>query len=339
MQAQILELLEQPARAARPGADPDLARPRRAGGDLRPDRGDVRGADRRDRAGARGLRRTPAPVHQAPARVAAGDRRLARRWPRRSPAGRRTRASCPRAAASGRAARTRPTSASRTRRCARCARRRRPPVTSRPGPSGRRSPRRPSRGRPDERAADGGARPERALRRATARSRARSTASRSSGAAARSSAWSASRAAASPRSRGRCSGWWRRSRAERWPATARSVGGKAALRELRRHVQMIFQDPYQTLNPRQRVSTIVAEPLRVQGVPGGEHDERVRRAMEDVGLEPGALPRPLPAPAVGRAAPARGDRRGAGARAGRADLRRAGLDARRLGARADPRRC
>jgi oligopeptide/dipeptide ABC transporter ATP-binding protein len=61
---------------------------------------------------------------------------------------------------------------------------------------------------------------------------------------------------------------------------------KAALRGLRRRVQMIFQDPYQTLNPRQRVRTIVAEPLRVQGVPGGEHEARVRRAMEDVGLEP-----------------------------------------------------
>ena len=49
---------------------------------------------------------------------------------------------------------------------------------------------------------------------------------------------------------------------------------------------MIFQDPYQTLNPRQRVRTIVAEPLRVQGVAKGEHDERVRRALEDVGLDP-----------------------------------------------------
>jgi oligopeptide/dipeptide ABC transporter ATP-binding protein len=64
------------------------------------------------------------------------------------------------------------------------------------------------------------------------------------------------------------------------------IAGKAALRGLRRRVQMIFQDPYQTLNPRQRVRTIVAEPLRVQGVPGGEHEARVQRAMEDVGLEP-----------------------------------------------------
>jgi|SRR4051812_13383463 oligopeptide/dipeptide ABC transporter ATP-binding protein len=63
-----------------------------------------------------------------------------------------------------------------------------------------------------------------------------------------------------------------------------AVSGKASLRELRRHVQMIFQDPYQTLNPRQRVGTIVAEPLRVQG--GGDGDEHVRRALEDVGLDP-----------------------------------------------------
>src|SRR5262245_58226962 len=51
--------------------------------------------------------------------------------------------------------------------------------------------------------------------------------------------------------------------------------GKAGTSELRRRVQMIFQDPYQTLNPRQRVSAIVTEPLKVQGVPAEEHDARV----------------------------------------------------------------
>ena len=51
------------------------------------------------------------------------------------------------------------------------------------------------------------------------------------------------------------------------------VNGKRSLDELRRRLQMIFQDPYQTLNPRQRVRTIVAEPLRVQGVDRGEHDQ------------------------------------------------------------------
>jgi peptide/nickel transport system ATP-binding protein len=64
------------------------------------------------------------------------------------------------------------------------------------------------------------------------------------------------------------------------------IDGKASLGELRRQVQMIFQDPYQTLNPRQRVSTIVTEPLKVQGVDRGEHEERVRRALTDVELDP-----------------------------------------------------
>jgi oligopeptide/dipeptide ABC transporter ATP-binding protein len=62
------------------------------------------------------------------------------------------------------------------------------------------------------------------------------------------------------------------------------INGRGRVRELRRRVQMIFQDPYQTLNPRQRVKTIVTEPLVVQGVPKEEHEDRVRRAMEDVGL-------------------------------------------------------
>jgi oligopeptide/dipeptide ABC transporter ATP-binding protein len=61
--------------------------------------------------------------------------------------------------------------------------------------------------------------------------------------------------------------------------------GKRGREELSRRLQMIFQDPYQTLNPRQRVRTIVAEPLRVQGVDRDEHSDRVRRALDDVGLD------------------------------------------------------
>jgi oligopeptide/dipeptide ABC transporter ATP-binding protein len=62
------------------------------------------------------------------------------------------------------------------------------------------------------------------------------------------------------------------------------VAGRGQVRELRRRVQMIFQDPYQTLNPRMRVSAIVAEPLRIRGVPRSEHAGRVAAALADVGL-------------------------------------------------------
>jgi oligopeptide/dipeptide ABC transporter ATP-binding protein len=64
------------------------------------------------------------------------------------------------------------------------------------------------------------------------------------------------------------------------------ANGKVAHAELARRLQMIFQEPYQTLNPRQRVRTIVAEPLVVQGVAKSEHEGRVKRALADVGLDP-----------------------------------------------------
>jgi oligopeptide/dipeptide ABC transporter ATP-binding protein len=62
--------------------------------------------------------------------------------------------------------------------------------------------------------------------------------------------------------------------------------GRRELSDLRKRIQMIFQDPYQTLNPRQRVGAIVAEPLVVQGHGRSGHDDRVRRALSDVGLDP-----------------------------------------------------
>jgi oligopeptide/dipeptide ABC transporter ATP-binding protein len=64
------------------------------------------------------------------------------------------------------------------------------------------------------------------------------------------------------------------------------LAGKRDFRGLRRRVQMIFQDPYQTLNPRQRVRAIVTEPLIVQDVSRDEREGRVQRALADVGLEP-----------------------------------------------------
>src|SRR5205809_1213957 len=59
------------------------------------------------------------------------------------------------------------------------------------------------------------------------------------------------------------------------------------LRRLRRHMQMIFQDPYASLNPRMTVGAIIAEPLRVwRIVQGRELDERVGALMDMVGLNP-----------------------------------------------------
>ena len=56
---------------------------------------------------------------------------------------------------------------------------------------------------------------------------------------------------------------------------------------LRRKMQMIFQDPYESLNPRMTVFDIIAEPLQVQELASGaELDERVRKALEDVELTP-----------------------------------------------------
>ncbi|MEO8686963.1 MAG: ABC transporter ATP-binding protein [Solirubrobacteraceae bacterium] len=72
------------------------------------------------------------------------------------------------------------------------------------------------------------------------------------------------------------------------------VHGRAALRALRRNVQMIFQDPYQTLNPRRRVSDIVAEALVVAGVPRAEHAARVERALDEVGMAPERFMRRYP---------------------------------------------
>jgi ABC-type oligopeptide transport system ATPase subunit len=42
---------------------------------------------------------------------------------------------------------------------------------------------------------------------------------------------------------------------------------RRALRPLRRHMQMIFQDPYASLNPRMLVGDIIAEPMLVNGIP------------------------------------------------------------------------
>jgi peptide/nickel transport system ATP-binding protein len=59
------------------------------------------------------------------------------------------------------------------------------------------------------------------------------------------------------------------------------------LRPLRRELQMVFQDPYASLNPRKRVGTIVGDPLAIHGI-GTRHDRRsrVQELLATVGLAP-----------------------------------------------------
>ncbi len=59
------------------------------------------------------------------------------------------------------------------------------------------------------------------------------------------------------------------------------------MRLFRREMQIIFQDPYSSLNPRKRVEAIVGDPLEVHGVAKGrEKRERVAEILEKVGLRP-----------------------------------------------------
>lgn len=59
-------------------------------------------------------------------------------------------------------------------------------------------------------------------------------------------------------------------------------------KSLRRKIQMVFQDPYESLNPTQTIGEIIIEPLIVHGIGMNEQErhERVVKAMEDAGLKP-----------------------------------------------------
>lgn len=59
-------------------------------------------------------------------------------------------------------------------------------------------------------------------------------------------------------------------------------------KELRRKIQMVFQDPYESLNPTQTIEEIVTEPLIVHNLETEklERDSRVKKALEDAGLKP-----------------------------------------------------
>ena len=66
------------------------------------------------------------------------------------------------------------------------------------------------------------------------------------------------------------------------------VWGGDALRRYRRRVQLIFQDPYETLNPKQTIRDFVIEPLEVQhlGATAAEREARVLEAIDTAGLRP-----------------------------------------------------
>ena len=66
-----------------------------------------------------------------------------------------------------------------------------------------------------------------------------------------------------------------------------------ALRKMRRNLQMVFQDPFASLNPRMTVFDTLAEPLIIHGIASGrsELEERVSKLMKQVGLSPGFMRR------------------------------------------------
>ncbi|MEL4888414.1 ABC transporter ATP-binding protein [Pectobacterium betavasculorum] len=67
--------------------------------------------------------------------------------------------------------------------------------------------------------------------------------------------------------------------------------GRRELREYRRHIQMVFQDPYSSLNPRQQVGEIVAKGLLIQGIPRAEALEKVKTLFTLVGLDKQSIQR------------------------------------------------
>jgi len=67
--------------------------------------------------------------------------------------------------------------------------------------------------------------------------------------------------------------------------------GRAQMRPWRARVQMVFQDPYASLNPRRKVGQIVSQGLLLSGVSGAEAEARTRELLALVGLDPAAYDR------------------------------------------------
>jgi oligopeptide/dipeptide ABC transporter ATP-binding protein len=67
--------------------------------------------------------------------------------------------------------------------------------------------------------------------------------------------------------------------------------GRKQLEPLRREMQMVFQDPFASLNPRKRVVQIIGQPLRLHGTPRDKVEGRVQELLDQVGLAPEHLNR------------------------------------------------
>ncbi|MGQ9623125.1 MAG: ABC transporter ATP-binding protein [Candidatus Caldatribacteriaceae bacterium] len=77
--------------------------------------------------------------------------------------------------------------------------------------------------------------------------------------------------------------WFRKSSGERVELTKLDL---KTLKELRREIRMIFQDPYSSLDPRLTVMEIVGEPMKIHGIAEGRDlEERVKALLEIVGLK------------------------------------------------------
>jgi peptide/nickel transport system ATP-binding protein/oligopeptide transport system ATP-binding protein len=71
----------------------------------------------------------------------------------------------------------------------------------------------------------------------------------------------------------------------RYKGTELTKVSPSKLRELRKELQIVFQDPYASLDPRMTVGAAVAEPLQIHKIPG-DHRRRVAELLELVGLAP-----------------------------------------------------
>ena len=145
---------------------------------------------------------------------------------------------------------------------------------------------------------------------------------------ARPSAWWASRVAANPPPGARsCSSTGPLPAASISTASTWSTLKGEDLRRMRQRMQMIFQDPYASLNPRMTIREIVGEPLMVHDMAKGKETRRAGRPAAGYGAPEPGLCRPLPARVFRRAAPAHRHRPRPGPQSGFHRLRRADLGA------------